>query len=351
MIEIKGLHRNWKEFRLAGIDLKIRDGEYFVILGPTGAGKTLLLELVAGFYQPDGGEISIGGKNVIGLPPEKRNIGFVYQDYSLFPHMNAKKNIEFGMQMRGIKNRSKKAVEEIAGYLNISHLLHRHPNTLSGGEQQRVALARVLVIDPDVLLLDEPLSALDPGTQDATRKILKSIHSNSNLTVIHVTHDQTEARILADRIAVMMDGRIVQVGTPDEVFDKPVNDEIAHFVGVENVLKGEVIESSNGVCVLDIGGKVLEAVSECAIGDTVYACLRPENVTLSKTGVNSSARNSFEGSLLEVERMGALVRAKVDMDGSFLLNAFVTNQSADELGLMRGETVVVSFKAAAVHVV
>ncbi|HJH29141.1 MAG TPA: ATP-binding cassette domain-containing protein [Methanosarcinaceae archaeon] len=349
MIRIKELHRIWKEFKLAGINLEIADGEYFVILGPTGAGKTLLLELIAGFYRPDGGDIYIGDKNVTGLPPEKRNIGFLYQDYSLFPHMNAEKNIEFGMRMRGVKNRD--TVKKIAGYLNIGHLLHRYSQTLSGGEQQRVALARVLVIDPDVLLLDEPLSALDPGTQDATRKILKSIHSDSNLTVIHVTHDQTEARILADRVAVMMDGRIVQVGTPDEVFDKPVNDEVAHFVGVENVLKGEVIESSNGVCVLDIGGKVLEAVSECATGDTVYACLRPENVTLSKTGVNSSARNSFKGSLLEVERMGALVRAKVDMDGSFLLNAFVTNQSADELGLTCGETVVVSFKASAVHVV
>ncbi len=351
MIKIEGLHRNWKEFRLAGIDLNIGDGEYFVILGPTGAGKTLLLELIAGFYQPDEGEISIGGENVIGLPPEKRNIGFVYQDYSLFPHMNAAKNIEFGMRMRGSKNRNKNKVEEIAGYLNISHLLHRHPQTLSGGEQQRVALARVLVIEPDVLLLDEPLSALDPGTQDSTRRILKSINNDSKLTVIHVTHDQTEARILADRIAIMMDGRIVQVGTPDEVFDKPVNDEVAHFVGVENVLKGEVIENSDGVAVLDIGGTMLEAVSECVIGDTVYACLRPENVTLSKTGVISSARNSFEGRLLEIERRGALVRVKVDMDGDFLLNAFVTNQSADELDLMYGKTVVVSFKASAVHVV
>lgn len=351
MIEINDLHRNWKEFRLVGIDLNIRDGEYFVILGPTGAGKTLLLELIAGFYQPDGGEILIGGENVSRLPPEKRNIGFVYQDYVLFPHMNAAKNIEFGMRMRGFKARSKKAVKDIAGYLNIGHLLHRHPQTLSGGEQQRVALARALVIEPDVLLLDEPLSALDPATQDATRRILKSIHSDSPLTVIHVTHDQTEARILADRIAVMMDGRIVQVGTPDEVFDKPVSDEVAHFVGVENVLKGEVIESNNGVAVVDVSGTMLEAVSECLVGDTVYACLRPENITLSKTGVKSSARNSFEGRLLEAERMGALVRVKVDMDDGFLLNAFVTNQSADELGLTCGETVVVSFKASAVHVV
>ncbi|HJH31911.1 MAG TPA: ATP-binding cassette domain-containing protein [Methanosarcinaceae archaeon] len=347
MIKIKELHRRWKEFRLAGIDLEIADGEYFVILGPTGAGKTLLLELIAGFYRPDGGDIYIGDKNVTGLPPEKRNIGFLYQDYSLFPHMNAAKNIEFGMRMRGIKDSD--TVKKIAGYLNIGHLLHRYSQTLSGGEQQRVALARVLVINPDILLLDEPLSALDPGTQDSTRNILKSIHSDSNLTVIHVTHDQTEARILADRIAIMMDGRIVQVGTPDEVFDRPINDEVAHFVGVENVLKGKVTTSSNGISMLDIGGTMLEAVSECVAGDTVYACLRPENITLGTTGIKSSARNTYEGRLVEMERMGALVRVKVDC--GFLLNAFVTNQSAGELGLMYGETVVVSFKASAVHVV
>lgn len=349
MIKIKELHRNWKEFRLAGINLEIADGEYFVILGPTGAGKTLLLELIAGFYQPDGGEIYIGDKNVTGLPPEKRNIGFLYQDYSLFPHMNAAKNIEFGMRMRGLKDSD--TIKKVAGYLNIGHLLHRYSQTLSGGEQQRVALARVLVIEPDVLLLDEPLSALDPGTQNATRKILKTIHSASNLTAIHVTHDQTEARILADRVAVMIGGRIVQVGTPDEVFNKPVNNEVAQFVGVENVLKGKIIENNNGVAVLDIGGTMIEAVSEYAVGDTVYACLRPENVTLSKTGIKSSARNSFECRLLDVERMGALVRVKVDMDGGFVLNAFVTNQSADELGLMHGESVVVSFKASVVHVI
>ncbi|MCL7410301.1 MAG: ATP-binding cassette domain-containing protein [Methanosarcinaceae archaeon] len=359
MIKINDLHRNWKEFRLTGIDLEIADGEYFVILGPTGAGKTLLLELIAGFHQPDGGKISIGGKNVTGFPPEKRNIGFVYQDYSLFPHMNAEKNIEFGMRMRGlmsrggskVKAKSKSKIEEVAGYLNIGHLLHRHSQTLSGGEQQRVALARALVIEPDVLLLDEPLSALDPGTQAMTRKILKGIHNDSKLTVIHVTHDQTEARILADRIAVMMDGRIVQIGTPDEVFDRPIDVRVAHFVGVENVLKGEVTASSNGISMIDIGGKMLEAISECPVGDTVYACLRPENVTLSKTDINSSARNSFEGRLLEMDRMGALVRVKVDLDGGFLLNAFVTKPSAEELGLAFGEPLVVSFKASAVHVV
>ena len=347
MITINNLHRSWKEFALTDIDLHIHEGEYFVILGPTGAGKTLLLELIAGFHLPDRGQIIIGENNVTQLPPEQRNIGFVYQNYSLFPHMTAVKNIEFGMRMRGIKDNHK--VERIAAYLNISHLLHRHPQTLSGGEQQRVALARVLVIDPDVLLLDEPLSALDPRTQDATRKILKKINNESHLPVIHVTHDQTEARILADRIAVMMKGRIVQVGTPDDIFNKPINNEVAHFVGVENVLKGTVTSAHNGIAYITVGDITIETVCECEVGETVHACLRPENVILSKQPYTSSARNSFEGEVIEIEEMNALVRVKVDC--SVTLNSFVTKQSADELGLKRGERMIVSFKTTAVHVV
>jgi len=347
MIKIENLSRNWKEFALKDIDLTVQDGEYFVILGPSGAGKTLLLELIAGFHPPESGEIFFGSKNVTGFPPEKRNVGFVYQNYSLFPHLNGLKNIEFGMRMRGIKDRAK--VGEIAEYLDISHLMHRHPQTLSGGEQQRIALARALVITPGVLLLDEPLSALDPGAQDTGRKILKKIHRDSRFTVIHVTHDQTEARILADRIAVMMDGRIVQVGTPDELFNKPVNNKVAHFVGVENVLEGTVTANSGGVTLIDVGGTVIEAVSDCADGEMVHACLRPENVTLSTTQVKSSARNIFEGEVIEIEPMGALVRVKADC--GFALNAFVTRQSADEMEFKPGMRVIVSFKATAVHVV
>ena len=347
MIKIKGLHRDWKEFALKGIDLEVQDGEYFVILGPTGAGKTLLLELIAGFHAPDCGEIFINEKNVTGLPPEKRNIGFVYQDYSLFPHLDVRKNIEFGLRMRGIRDGSR--VERMAENLNISHLLHRYPLTLSGGEQQRVALARVLLIEPDVLLLDEPLSALDPGTQDSTRRLLKKIHNMSDLMVIHVTHNQTEAQILADRIAVMMDGRIVQVAAANDVFDRPLNDRIAHFMGVENVLKGTVTSNSDGLTSIALDSCEIEAVSGCAVGEEVHACLRPENVTISLVPVKSSARNAFEGVVIEIEPMGALLRVKVDC--GFGVHALITKQSALELGLETGRRVTASFKATAVHVV
>lgn len=346
MIEIKALSRKWNNFSLNSLDLEVRDGEYFVILGPTGAGKTLLLELIAGFHVPDSGKILIDGKDVTYLPPEKHGLAFVYQDYSLFPHMSVKKNIEFGMRMKKIKAPEK--VLEIAKDLNISHLMGRHPPTLSGGEQQRVALARALVTDPGILLLDEPLSALDPRTQDSAREMLSAIHKKKKLTVLHITHDQTEARIMADRIAVVMDGELVQVGTPEEIFETPADDRVANFVGFENVLKGRVVSADGGTLRVDVGGMLLEAAADASPGDTLYAGLRPENIVLSKTTSQSSIRNSFQGTVTEVRVLGALVRVKVDCGVG--LNALITRQSAEEMGLVPGVPVYVQFKASSIHV-
>ncbi len=346
MIEIKSLSRKWKSFALDSLDLTIRDGEYFVILGPTGSGKTLLLELLAGFHHPDSGKILINGKDITDLSPEKRNLAFVYQDYSLFPHMTVKKNIEFGLKMKKLKAPDK--LREISEYLNISHLLERYPLNLSGGEQQRVSLARALVTGPEILMLDEPLSALDPRTQDSAREMLLNVHRKGRLTVLHITHDQTEARIMADKIAVVMDGKLVQVGTPEEIFEKPANDRIADFVGFENVLKGRVLSREEGLLRIEVEGTVLEAAGEAGIGDTVHAGLRPENIVLSKTFTQSSIRNSLKGTVIEVQSLGALVRVRVDC--VFPLNALVTRQSAEEMGLAPGVSVYVQFKASSIHV-
>ncbi len=346
MIEIESLSRKWKNFALDNLSLKIESGEYFVILGPTGAGKTLLLELIAGFYSPDSGKILISGKEVTHLPPEKHGLVFVYQDYSLFPHMNVKKNIEFGMRMKKIKSEEK--LLEIASFLKITHLLDRHPLTLSGGEQQRVALARALVTDPEILLLDEPLSALDPRTQESARELLLDLHKKKKLTVLHITHDQTEARIMADRIAIVMDGKLMQVGTPEEIFEKPVDSRVANFVGFENVFKGRVISAERGLIRIETGELIIDASGDMEAGSHVYAFLRPENIVLSKKSTQSSIRNSFQGRVADVLILGALVRVKVDC--GVILNALITRQSAEELGIFPGVPVYARFKASSVHV-
>ena len=346
MIEIESLSRSWKNFSLDNLSLKIESGEYFIILGPTGAGKTLFLELIAGFYSPESGRILIDGKEVTHLPPEKHELVFVYQDYSLFPHMSVKKNIEFGMRMKKIKSQEK--LLEVAKDIGITHLLDRHPLTLSGGEKQRVALARALVTDPKILLLDEPLSALDPRTKESARELLLSLHKNKKLTVLHITHDQTEARIMADRIAIVMDGKLIQVGTPEEIFEKPVDTRVASFVGFENVLKGRVISSDRGLLGIETGNIVIEASGDIEIGNQVYASLRPENIVLSKTSTESSIRNSLQCRVAEVLILGALVRVKVDC--GVTLNALITRQSAEEMGIFPGVPVYAQFKASSVHV-
>lgn len=351
MIEIKNLSRDWKEFSLH-VDLQIKEKDYFVILGPTASGKTLLLELIAGFYHPDSGSIIIGGTDVTNLPPEQRNIGFVYQDYSLFPHLNVKDNIEFGLKMKKIPQGERiKKVQEIMDLLNITHLGHRYSMTLSGGEQQRVALARAIAAEPEILLLDEPLSALDNRTQNLLRDELKRIHHESGLTTIHVTHDQTEAVMLADRIGVMMDGEIVQAGTPEDVFSRPVSNEVADFVGVENIIDGKIISNIDDLATIDADGHMIDAVSSYRGGDMVRICLRPDDIIIAMDGANrkSSARNSFSGVITRITLLGAMVRLRVDC--GFPLTVLVTKRSANDLGLDVGTKVIASFKATAVHLI
>ena len=243
MIRIENLSNNWDTFTLNNISLEIKEGEYFVILGPTGAGKTLLLELIVGLYIPNEGKIFIDEKDITYEVPEKRNLGFLYQDYSLFPHLSVKKNIEYGMKLRNIsKNEIDSKIKELSNILKIEHLMHRDTTTLSGGEQQKVALARALAINPKVLLLDEPFSALDENTKSKLISEMKDFHRKEGITFIHVTHSQEEAILLADRIGIMMNGTVVQVGNPDEIFYKPISKEIAKFVKIENIWEGKVIK-------------------------------------------------------------------------------------------------------------
>jgi molybdopterin-binding protein len=348
MIRIENISKDLGEFFLRDVWLEINDDEYFVILGPTGAGKSILLETMAGIYRPDKGKIILDDRDITHIPPRERNIGMVYQDYTLFPFLTVEENIAFGLKTRKMReDEIKRKVDELEELLDIAHLAHRYPNTLSGGEQQKVAIARAIAIEPSILLLDEPLSALDSRTRDYLREELKRVKKEFGITMIHVTHDQTEALVLADRIAVMMHGRLMQVGTPYEIFNKPLNEELADFVGVENILCGEVRANENGVAEIETdSGMTIFAVTDYHEGK-VKVFVRPEDIIVSKSTGDCSARNVTSGKITELQDIGAVTRVKLDTK----LVALITKQSRGDLGLQTGDNVYATFKATSVHVV
>ncbi len=346
MMTLEDITYSIGDFSIKNVSLTVKKNEYFVLLGPTGAGKTILLELIAGFRIPQAGRIILYGRDVTFNPPEKRNVGFVYQDYALFPHMTVEDNIAFGLKVRKFSEAEiKRRVKELMKLIGISHLKNRYPQSLSGGEQQRVSLARALAINPKILLLDEPLSALDPQTRETLRSELKKIHETQDVTTIHVTHDQSEAMILADRVGVIMNGKIIQVGKPKDLFNKPKSESVAVFLGAKNVLRGKILSNEGGVATIDVEGHKIYAITDIKEGD-VNIIIRPENIVLSRTPLKSSARNTFEGNVVNIIDMGPFL----DVEISNGLRVFITKQSASDLGLKVGEKVYASFKATATHI-
>jgi len=335
------------EFHLRGIELDVAPGEYFVVLGPTGAGKTVLLETIAGLHQPREGRILLNGQDVTHIPPERRGIGFVYQDYALFPHLSVAGNIAFGLRLRGVNRRTaEEHVTAISQLLGIDHLLYRRPGTLSGGEQQRVALARALVVEPRLLLLDEPLSALDPETREGLQRELERLHQRLGTTTIHVTHDFEEAVALGDRIAVVNEGRVVQVGSPEEIFRKPGCEFVARFVGVRNVFQGEIRPGEDGYKVLHLDGVGIAVVTDLV--GRVHGSIRPEEIIISREPLRSSARNCFRGCIVNIADRGAVVYVTVRVPPDF--TCMITWRSLEEMELQEGLEVYIAFKASAVHV-
>jgi len=347
MIQIKNLCVDLGDFMLRDINLTVDEGEYFIILGPTGAGKTVLLESIAGLYPVRSGEVWLRRKEITRLRPEKRGISIVYQDHALFPHLSVKDNIVFGLRLgKQTRQEIAAALDQVSQLLGISYLLDRKPDTLSGGERQKVALARALSIEPQALLLDEPLSALDPEGREGVQQELRQLHNRLKVTTIHVTHDFEEAIALGNHIAVLGEGCIKQVGTPEHIFREPNSEFVARFAMARNIFAGEVVDRGNGNTVFSTEGTELAVVTD--LRGSLHASIRPEDILVSPEPLYSSARNSFCGVITRVTDKGSTLYFTVNLPPDFI--CLVTRRSFEEMGLAEGKKVYITFKATAVHV-
>ncbi len=300
---------------LNGVTIDILKGSFTTFLGPSGCGKTTMLRTIAGFYELKEGEIYIGDRLINKVPSHERNAIMVFQDYALFPHMNIGENIAYGLKIKKVSGQEiERRVESTMKYLGIRGLENRSPGQISGGQQQRVALARALIMEPEVLLLDEPLSNLDAKLRMNIRAELKQLQKRLGITTIYVTHDQAEALALSDQIAIMNKGRIVQTGSPWEIYYKPVNTFVADFVGTANLIQGTIIEKRAGYLLVDTGEtalKVEEAGETIAPGSAITICVRPETIKVTKEPADEKT-NVLQGEIKNYIFEGAHIRYWVE---------------------------------------
>lgn len=272
---------------LENLNLEVRNGEFIALLGPSGCGKTTTLRLLAGFITPDRGQIKIGDRVISNpqrsLPPEKRDISMIFQSYAIWPHLTVFENVAFGLRLRKVgKQELKERVARALSLVHLEKLAHRYPSELSGGQQQRISLARAVVVEPQILLLDEPLSNLDASLREAMRDEISTLHQKLKLTTVYVTHDQSEALALADRVVVMAEGKIQQIGTPEEIYEQPASEFIASFIGRCNLLFCKVI-SRNSVLVSETVFQVADIDENINLGDEAILCIRPHATILDET--------------------------------------------------------------------
>jgi molybdate/tungstate transport system ATP-binding protein len=344
MVRLEDLSIDLQGFSLKPLSLRVVEGESFMIVGPSGAGKTLLLEVLAGLQPASGGNVYLRGRNITGLAPEKRNISIVYQDYALFPHLSVIENIHYGLRFRKFTDK-KRRTDHLVELLRIGHLLERDTETLSGGEKQRVALARALAVSPDLLLLDEPLAALDPLFRHELLEYLRKLNEEG-ITLLMVTHDFGEVLALGERVAVLIDGSLEQLGTVQDVFNSPVSPEVASFVGMTNIWEGEFTKESD--ILLKTGKRLSANISEdagpCIVG------IRPEEINLERGTKDDTGTNRFSGMVTALVHRGAVMEMTVDADG-LPVKALITTSELVRTGLRVGAKTTLEAGTESVHII
>ncbi len=320
------------------VSLQVAQGELLTILGPSGSGKTTLLKVVAGFETPDAGRVTVGGADITSLPPAKRDIGMVFQNYALFPHLSVAANVAFPLEMRNVARAEiERRVAEALSMVELKGYEARLPRQLSGGQQQRVALARAIVFNPRLLLLDEPFGALDRKLRETMQLEVRRLQRRLGLTTIFITHDQEEALVLSDRIAVMNRGTIQQIATTTEIYERPANDFVADFVGESNIFHGTI--AAPGTVTLD-GGRALQVRSDMPVGNKVGVLMRPERFA-------SSGANAFSGEVIESVYLGTSFKLRLACEGGLEL---LVRQPARGALPATGTRVTVGIEPESIHV-
>ncbi len=354
LIELRNIDQT-REARdiLKDINISIDRGEVFAMIGPTGAGKTTLLRIIDLLDIPSRGRIYYDGVDVATSEKARlklrRRMAFVLQKPVVF-NTSVYDNVAYGLKWRGMNTQQiREKVNAILESTQLTEYAKRNARTLSGGEMQRVAIARAVATDPEVLLLDEPSANLDPVSAGKIEDILTGIIKQRDVTVVMATHDMAQGQRLADRIGVLVNGEIVQVGRSNDIFFSPTNREVAEFVGMENIIDGVVVANEGEMTTIDVNGTVIEAVTGYSPGEDVSVCVRPEDVTVALARLSSSARNSLAGTITRAASSGPLCR--VEIDCGFSLVALVTRRSAEEMGLVKGTQVFATFKVVSIHII
>jgi tungstate transport system ATP-binding protein len=354
LVETSGLRHEYNGRPvLIDVHLKINSGEVFALIGPTGTGKTTLLRLLDLLDTPTSGSIYFAGAEVTRSHHQRteirRRMSFVQQRPIVFS-MSVYDNVACGLRWRQQENEEiRRKVNDALELVNLAEYRERNANNLSGGETQRVAIARALVTEPELLFLDEPTANLDPVSTAKVEEVLAHVIRERKTTIVMATHNMSQGQRIADRIGVLMGGKILQIGSPNDIFCLPANTKVAEFVGVENILKGAIIDKDDNLVTIQVNSNTLQAISDYDIGEAVYALIRPEDITFTLAKERTSARNVFKGRITKISLVGPLVRIEVDC--GFPLLGVITKRSAEELDLKVGGRIRASSKATAVHVI